>query len=97
VRFEVLTANVLNVIIFWDVTMFYWMFPHVSRNHGAFFFMVKWSKKSTFLFEKLFQKVSTYCSETCKSETGQCWFAVGALGVCPAHICSKTDTVAGVI
>jgi hypothetical protein len=47
----------------------------------------------------LFQKVSTYCSETCKSETGQCWFALGAFGVCPAHICSKTDTdtVAGVI
>jgi hypothetical protein len=29
-----------------------------------------WSKKSTFLFKKLFQEVSTYCSETCKSETG---------------------------
>ena len=49
------------------------------------------------LFKKLFQKVSAYCSETCKSETGQCWFAMGALGVCPAHICSKTETVADVI
>jgi len=77
--------------------MCHWIFPQISRNHGAFFFVVKWYKKGLFLFKKLFQKVSTYCSETCKSETGQCWFTVGALVVCLAHICSKTETVAGVI
>lgn len=86
----------LNVLIFWDVKTCHWIFPQISRNHGAFF-VVKWSKKNTFLCKKLFQTVSTYCSESCKSETGQCWFAVGALGVCPAHIFSKTETVPGII
>lgn len=41
--------------------------------------------------------MSAYCSEMCRSETGQCWFALGTVGVHHGHICSKKETAAIVI